>query len=98
MIKVAINTSDIGISLSLEGLARFIEICPNHPCILDIDDLEIDIDAIDRHDPVLIQVIEELGEKANGDFTNFKIIKLEDSEYEIISRDNSEKIITKKEE
>jgi hypothetical protein len=37
-----------------------------------------DVDDIPRDDPALIQVIKELGETANGDFAELKIVEVPD--------------------
>ena len=46
-----------------------------------------------RADPILIQVIEELGKKANGTFAKLKVVKIPDGiEYEIDEYDGIESI------
>lgn len=47
----------------------------------------------DRSDPILVQVVEELGEKANGDFAELKVIKIPDNiNYTIEEYDGMEHI------
>lgn len=49
-----------------------------------------------RDDPLLIQVVEELGEKANGSYAQLKIVEIpEDVEWEIEEYDGSEHIAEK---
>lgn len=48
---------------------------------------------LDRSDPILIQVVEQLGEKANGKYSSLKIVEIPDGvEYEIDEYDGSESI------
>lgn len=47
-----------------------------------------------RHDPLLIQCIEELGQKANGQCSKLAIEEIEEDYYQIIDYDGSELIIT----
>ena len=48
---------------------------------------------VDRHDPVLVQVVEELGKKANGDFANLQIGEVRGS-YRIDEYDGNESVMT----
>jgi hypothetical protein len=48
---------------------------------------------VDRHDPVLVQVVEELGDKANGDFAELAIAEVYDS-YRIDEYDGYESVET----
>ena len=48
---------------------------------------------VDRHDPVLVQVVEELGKKANGDFANLQIDEVHGS-YRIDEYDGNESVMT----
>jgi len=53
----------------------------------------VDDRSIDRDDPTLIQTIEELGEKANGQFAELKIINIPDGiSYKIEEYDGLESI------
>lgn len=48
---------------------------------------------IERNDPMLIQVIEEMGEEANGDYANLVIIEIpDDVKWEIDEYDGQESI------
>jgi hypothetical protein len=46
-----------------------------------------------RHDPVLVQVVEELGDKANGDFANLQIDEVY-GPYRIDEYDGNESVMT----
>ena len=48
---------------------------------------------VDRHDPVLVQVVEELGKKANGDFANLQIDEVH-GPYRIDEYDGNESVMT----
>lgn len=52
----------------------------------------------ERHDPVLIEVVEELGEKANGEYTNLLIREIEGNRYRISEYDGNEWVITPEED
>ena len=50
---------------------------------------------MDRADPVLVQVVEELGEAANGNFAELGIVELEPgTKYRIDEYDGSEAVMT----
>lgn len=48
---------------------------------------------IDRHDPILVQVVQELGEKANGDFANLTIHQISGNRYRIDDYDGQETVV-----
>ncbi len=49
--------------------------------------------SLDRADPDLVQVVEELGKKADGDYAELKIVEIPDGvEYEIDEYDGQESI------
>ena len=50
-------------------------------------------DNVDRHDPALVQVVEELGKKANGDFANLQIDEVY-GPYRIDEYDGNESVMT----
>ena len=48
---------------------------------------------IERNDPALVQVVEELGEKANGRYANLRVVEIpDDVAYEIDDYDGMESI------
>ncbi|NQZ74681.1 MAG: hypothetical protein HRT61_00975 [Ekhidna sp.] len=72
--KVAYNCCYGGFSLSKEAVELAHKLAPNDTQWLQVDPEYGFIDGIERHDPVLIEVIETLGnEKASGDLSNLKI-------------------------
>lgn len=50
-------------------------------------------DGVDRHDPALVQVVEELGDKANGDCAELRIAEVS-GPYRIDEYDGSESVET----
>ena len=48
---------------------------------------------VDRHDPVLVQVVEELGDKANGDYAKLRIAEVS-GPYKITEYDGFESVKT----
>lgn len=48
---------------------------------------------VDRHDPILVQVVEELGKKANGAHANLQIEEV-DGAYRIDEYDGNESVMT----
>lgn len=48
---------------------------------------------LDRHDPILVQVVQELGEKANGDYANLAIQQISGNRYRIDEYDGQETVI-----
>ena len=49
--------------------------------------------TVDRHDPVLVQVVEELGDKANGEYAKLRIEEVYGS-YRIDEYDGNESVMT----
>ena len=91
--KLVINQDHGGYGLSPEAIKRFAEIkgiklyekkskYTGLPIFYTSEDKEygtlFDYDDISRNDPVLIQVVEELGDKANGFCASLKIIEIPD--------------------
>jgi hypothetical protein len=69
--KVVINDCHGGFSLSRLAVTRYIELTGfEHESVYDRD--------IPRDDSLLIQVVEELGALANGDFAQLKIVEIPD--------------------
>jgi len=76
--KVVYNISYGGFSISVEALTRMQELgftkefskswCASRDAVWLID--------CPRHDPILVQVVEELGSKANGFGSNLKIAEV----------------------
>ena len=72
------------------------------PCGRDLDQMdsdkveEFDDCAVDRHDPVLVQVVQELLNKANGPFANLTIRQIQGNEYRIEWYDGQERVLEPK--
>lgn len=91
MNKIAYNANDGGFGLSREAIMWLGRhgIYNKYP---DIDDL----DNLPRHEPLLIQCIEELGDDANRNYANLAIAEIASDTYYIVERDGWETIITPK--
>lgn len=80
--KVVINTCFGGFGLSDAGLDLYKE-----KSGLDIDHPY----DIERNDPLLVQVVEELGEMANGSYAKLKVVEIpDDIEWTIEDYDGDE--------
>jgi hypothetical protein len=106
MTKVVYNSCYGGFSLSREAILRAREISgdpkwggskikgdewsPGKPVDRDYGF----IDGIQRHDPVLVQVVEELGSKASGGLSNLKIEDISGTVYRIDEYDGNESVET----
>lgn len=102
MIKVAYNVDFGGFSLSEEAVRRY---CELKGLTLEIEENKWGnyyiVDGEDwnsrhlqRHDPILVQVIEELGEVANGKFADIVVEEIEGSKYYIEDYDGAETLRT----
>lgn len=67
--KVVINTCFGGFSLSELALARYNELANTN-----VDYYY----SIERNDPCLVQVVEELGKESYGDYSDLKIVDIPD--------------------
>jgi len=67
--KVVINTCFGGFGLSLVALSRYNDLANTNV------DYYYDIE---RNDPCLVQVVEELGEQANGEYSDLRIVDIPD--------------------
>lgn len=61
-LKVVINRCYGGFGLSKKAIALMKEY-----------GIEYDYNTTERHDPVLVRVVEELGDEANGEFSKLKV-------------------------
>lgn len=95
-VSVAINGCFGGFSLSDEGKQRYFELKREKNSNIDYDVCDNDCDYdMDRSDPVLIQVIQELGQKANGLCAKICIEQLPvGTRYRITEYDGNESIQT----
>jgi hypothetical protein len=85
--KIVINTCHGGFGLSKEALAFYNERAGT--AIKYEDDIK-------RNDPILIQIVEELGEAANGSYARLKAVEIpDDVEWTIKEYDGDEWIAEK---
>ena len=68
--KIVINTSHGGFGLSKEALALFNE---RAGTVLTY------VYHIKRNDPILVEIVEQLGEDANGRFAKLKVVEIPDN-------------------
>jgi hypothetical protein len=111
MVKIVYNACFGGFGLSHEGIKRYGEIkglnlvyVPDEryeslgTWYLDgikDDDHYFSTYDFDRKDPALVQVVEELGEKANGEYARLAIVELEEgTRYRIDEYDGRESVMT----
>ena len=89
MTKIVYNGCYGGFSLSADAVTRYRELTGN------IDNEDFDVYDIDRTDPALVQVVEELGKKANGDYAELYITQLPTgTKYRIDEYDGIETVMT----
>ena len=90
MTKIVYNACYGGFSLSHEAIMRYAEIKG-----INIAIGEFSIYDIERTDPALVQVVEELGEAANGRSAALRIVELPAGTlYRIDEYDGSESVMT----
>lgn len=91
MTKIAYNQCYGGFGLSMDGIARYVEL--KGLSAQEANDLYSG--DIDRADPVLIQVIEEMGEDSWGPYANLDIRELATgTKYIIDDYDGNERVMT----
>jgi hypothetical protein len=89
MTKIVFNACYGGFGLSDEAEIRYRELTDN------INNEDFDVYDIDRADPILVQVVEELGDKANGGFAKLCVIPLPaGTRYRIDEYDGIETVMT----
>ena len=89
MQKIVINSCYGGFSLSDEALLKYTK-------IKEIDDSEFWGGEIPRDDPVLIQIVKDLGERAGGTYAELVIIEIPDGvEWVIEEYDGAEWVAEK---
>lgn len=102
MRKVVINCCYGGFSLSDEGVKRYFELKGYTPipvkteysfqCKWRCEELpNFYCRDLERHDPVLVQVVKELGKKANGECANLVVVEV-NGRYRINEYDGMESI------
>ena len=84
MNKVVINNCYGGFGLSEKAIKRYEELSGKA-----FPDMSWDVE---RHDPALVQVVEELGEEANGDCACLSVEEIPGNRYYITEYDGIEEI------
>ena len=85
MTKIVYNGCFGGFGLSRAAWERYVELGGKAESQYDMD----------RTDPILVQVVEELGQEANGSFADLCIRELETgTKYRIDEYDGSESVVT----
>jgi hypothetical protein len=103
MKKVVYNACFGGFSVSEVAAYRLVELGMTD-LLQDIEDRKdpkmsfcknsYSLHGVKRHDPRLVQVIEELGDKANGRCAKLKIQKIYGNQYKIDDYDGNETVVT----
>ena len=100
MTKVVYNDCHGGAALSLVAMARMAQLGSDWAIkmLADTEDqfrsYGFSVIDIDRHDPILVQVVEELGrEKANANMSKLKLYTLKGDRYRIEEYDGWEKVV-----
>ena len=90
---VVILSKDLGDKFTITREERFKE--PHSQLYKDFNDNYVYLSGhVKRDDPVLVQVVEELGEKANGSCSELKITNIGDSKFHINEYDGWESVVT----
>ncbi len=85
MKKIVINKCFGGFSLSVKAMKLYHELKG-----IPLEELFYDR-CIDRDDPILVRVVEELGKEASGSYARLKIVEIpDDIEWEIDEYDGQE--------
>jgi hypothetical protein len=84
--KVVYNNSYGGFGLSEKAIAMLYE--------LGLLNDDVEYWSIERHNPHLVKVVEELGDLASGSFSNLKIAEITSPVYKIDEYDGAESVVT----
>lgn len=87
--KVVFNGCYGGFSLSEKAISRLKELGLNYD-----DDYEFNYIILERHHPLLIQVVEELGKEASGEYSKLCIATIDTPLYIIEEYDGFELVRT----
>ena len=99
MNKVVINKCYGGFSLSRMAAERLLETGfededLKRQLLGNIRDIDSYRPHIPRHHPLLVQVVEELGENASGSYANLQVVSIDEDFYQIDEYDGWETIET----
>lgn len=93
MKKVVVNARYGGFGLSEKAIKRYMEISGKVvPSWTANGYTSWEHRKIPRHDPALVQVVEELGEEANGEFADLKVVRIPGIKYLIADHDGYEDV------
>ena len=87
MNKVVINCCYGGFSLSEDAEARYDELAE----AAGVD--PYDSYSVPRHCPILVAVVEEMGAKADGSYSDLQIVEVEGNKYRIYEYDGYESVV-----
>lgn len=91
-VEEALSTSDFGIVISYKDCGdTFKREDPIYNEFIK-DSSYYPIDS--RHDPILVQVVEELGDKASGEYARLRIYETDSDRYRIDEYDGAETVVT----
>ena len=85
MNKVVINCSYTGFSLSAAALSRYDELA---------EAAGVDPYDVPRHCPILVEIVETMGAKANGTFSDLQIVEVEGNLYRVEEHYGKESVVT----
>lgn len=106
--KIVINTCHGGFSLSAAAMRRYLEL-KGEPFWEEVSGMWLDfyrdppevydrrvlsVHDFARHDPLLVQVVEELGAAANGDYAQLEVVEVAGLKYRITEYDGVENVET----
>lgn len=93
--KIVINGSFGGFGLSHEAKRRLFEMGSKY-IVKDEEGRDAYYGEYDmpRHDPMLVQIVEEMGEKADGDFAKLGVVEINSHQYFIEEYDGQESVRT----
>lgn len=90
--KIVVNACYGGFGLSDKALELYYEKKGKNSVSESEKEILCDL-LIDRDDPILVQVVEELGEEANGEYASLQVIEIpDDAKWEIMDYDGMEHI------
>jgi len=86
--KVVYNACFGGFGLSEKAIARLTELGVHFECKHEY------AYEVSRHNPLLVQVVEELGDEASGEYSDLRIAEITSQFYQIDEYDGSESVLT----
>jgi hypothetical protein len=87
-VEIMFNASYGGFSFSKAAMEEYQKRCPEKDWIEDW--------KMDRHDPVMVRIVKEMGNRANGSFSNIQLQKIQSDflhHYKISEYDGLENVV-----